>query len=301
MGDLQSRKTNLKYLLEQTRVVIGTTSNNFNMRWNMKNQTKLLTSLIVTLSFSSTALAGASYDFHMDFSKGNGHAGHAAPSSYGDKDGGSHYDDDSYVKNSYASSYSFYDNGVKLNVVAGVVGPEDNDGTGSSHKTYQGGKDGVYVGQFYGGLGVGWEINPGDLDDDYHTVDDKNGRDFLVLNFAEKVSLTKIDFDYFGPTSKSKGKSYADFQIYTKSIEGDLVYTGDIPYKWGKVDFGKGLEASDTYVIAPKADSKGRTDYFKLRAVGGKVHPTAIPSPTAALAGVALLGGLACRRRRSGK
>ncbi|MFK7788032.1 MAG: hypothetical protein AB8C95_00895 [Phycisphaeraceae bacterium] len=244
-------------------------------------------------------MAGASYDFHIDFTKGHGSANHNSPKSFGDHDGGRHYDDKSYVRKSYAHSYDFADNGVKVNVEAGVVAPKDNDGTGGTKDTYQGGSQGVYVGQFHGGLGVGWEINPGDLDDDYHTVDDKNGRDFLVLNFHEKVSLTKIDFDYFGPTSRSKGKSYADFQVYTLGIDGDLVYTGNIPYGNGKIEFDNPLAAAATYVIAPKSDRKGHTDYFKLRSVGGHAHPTAVPSPTAALAGVVLMGGLIGRRRRS--
>jgi hypothetical protein len=256
----------------------------------------ICSSTVIALGASSAAFAGASYDFYMDLSKGHGTAGQSSPNSYGN-----HSSDKSHVNNSYAYSYNFSNNGVKLNVTAGVDGPKDHSTSSSSNKTYQGGANGVYVGQFNGGLGVGWEINPGDIDDDYHTVDDKNGRDFLVLNFHEKVSLTKIDFDYFGPTSNSKGKSYADFQVYTKGIDGDLVYTGNIPYQWGKIDFGKGLAASDTYVIAPKADSNHRTDYFKLRAVGGHTHVTAVPSPTAALAGVALLGGLVCRRRRPSK
>ncbi|MBX2853098.1 MAG: hypothetical protein KTR15_15290 [Phycisphaeraceae bacterium] len=267
----------------------------------MKKKTIVCLSALTAVAVSSSAFAGASYDFHIDFSKGHGTANQSAPNSFGDHDGGSHYDDHSYIKNSYAHSYDFDDNGVKLNVEAGVVGPKDNDGTGSSSNTYQGGGNGVYVGQFYGGLGVGWEINPGDLDDDYHTVDDKNGRDFLVLNFHEKVSLTKIDFDYFGPTSSSKQQSYADFQVYIKGIDGELVYTGNIPYHWGTIEFDSPLEASDTYVIAPKADSKGRKDYFKLRAVGGHTHPSVVPTPTAALAGAVLMGGIVCRRRRRGK
>lgn len=255
---------------------------------------------VAAAAVSSSALAGAAYHFDFDFTKGHGSANHNAPKSYGDHDGGRHYDDHSYVKRSYAHSYDFVSNGVKLSVEAGVVGPRDNDGTGKSKGTYQGGGDGVYVGQFHGGLGVGWEINPGDLDDDYHTVDDKNGRDFLVLNFHEKVSLTQIDFDYFGPKSHYKNRSYADFQVYTKSIDGELVYTGNIPYKWGVINFATPFAGSDTYVIAPKADHKGRLDYFKLRGVEGHTHPTTvIPSPTAALAGVVLMGGLVSRRRRS--
>lgn len=262
----------------------------------MKHPIKQTVSTVIALGVSSVAMGGAS--FHMDFSKGSGIANYGAPGSYGDYDGGSHYDDHSFIKNSYAYSYSFKNNGVNLNVHAGVVGPRDNDGSGSSSNTFEGGADGVYVGQFYGGLGVGWEINPGDLDDDYHTVDDQNGRDFLVLKFDQKVSLTKIDFDYFGPTSSSKQKSYADFQVYTGSIDGDLVYTGDIPYRWGMIEFAEPLAASDTYVIAPEADSRHKTDYFKLRAVGGQSHTTAVPTPTAALGGALLLSGLAFRRRR---
>lgn len=251
------------------------------------------------IAVSSSALAGGLLDFHLDFNKGNGHANQSAPTTFGDRDGTRHFDDTSFVRNSYAYSYDFSGNGVNLNVQAGVVGPRDNDGTGYRSETFQGGDDGVYVGQFSGGLGVGWEINPNDLDDDYHTVDDQNGRDFLVLNFDEKVSLTKIDFDFFGPTSQRSGTSFADFQIYKDSIDGELIYTGNIPYRWGVIAFENALTASDTYVIAPRADSDGRTDYFKLRGVAGVAHPTAIPSPSAAIAGVVLLGGLACRRRRS--
>ena len=264
------------------------------------DQSCWLATAVLAISAPGTASAGESYGFYIDFTRGYGTAGTPAPSTYGDYDGGRNYDDKSYIRNSYAHSYSFYNNGVKLDVEAGVVGPVDNDGTGSSSQTFKGGNQGVYVGQFSGGLGVGWELNPGDLDDNYHTVDDSYGRDFLVLNFHEKVKLTKIDFDYYGPKSKS-GYSYADFQVYKQDIHGDLIYTGDIPsYTWGKIEFDKPLEGSSTYVIAPKADKKGYTDYFKLRAVGGHTHPTVIPSPSAALAGTVLMIGLVARRRRRG-
>lgn len=266
----------------------------------MKIQFKTLSAACLAIGVSSAAFAGAAYHFHIDFSKGNGKAYNPAPKSYGDYDGGRHYDDHSYIKNSYAHAYNFQDGHVKLNVQAGVDKPKDNDGSGYSNKTYLGGAQGVYVGQFYGGLGVGWEIKKNDLDDDYHTVDDKNGRDFLVLDFHEKVALTKIDFDYFGPTNDHRKRSYADFQVYTVGIDGELIYSGDIPYKWGKIEFAEPLKGSSTYVIAPKTNDGHKTDYFKLRAVGGYKHMTVVPSPTAALGGLLLMTGLVARRRRHG-
>lgn len=267
-----------------------------------KNNIILKLSLLLIASATTLGVHASSVtSFHIDFTSGNGTRGDRAPHTFGDYDGGHHFDDYTALYGPYADTWSFVDNGVNLEVEAGVIGPVDNDGTGSSNKTYQGGDDGVYVGQFVGGLGVGWEINDpyGDLDDDDHTVDSSNGQDFLVLNFDRDVFLTTIDLDYFGSYRYGRYRQVAQIDIFS---EGQRVFRGRINGN-GIETFAPPIVGGDTFIITPRdQSSKHITNFFKLRAIGGQVlseHPgTAIPSPTAALVGGIGMIGLITRRRR---
>lgn len=281
------------------------------------------------------ASAAASSNFHLDFSRQTDTnttltVGTLAPDTFGDRDGGRHFDDTSFIRGrTYADTLTFSDGNVSTTVQAGVSQPRDNDRSGSSSDTFQGGSQGVYVGQFYGGLGVGWEINPGDLDDDKHTADNKNGEDFLVLDFDKSVEVTELEFNYFGSLIYDWGynrfqytQDQVDVDIFTRTINNDeiedtFVGTFRIDDADGKIKFDQAI-AGDSLVIST-GDTEGwfsrgghrcykeKFEYFKLRGIsgtytngggGGGGGGSVVPTPSAALAAFAALGMMGLRRRR---
>lgn len=278
---------------------------------------------------SVPAVAGTT-PFDLDFHKYSDttvSVGTLAPDSFGDRDGGRHFDDTSFIKNNiYAHSFTFSQDSLSTTIEGGVIRPRDNDGSGSSNATYQGGDEGVYVGRFYGGLGVGWEINPYDLDDDQHTADNKRGTDFLVLDFNQVVEVKELEFNYYGSVLKKYGSNYSrteydyvDVEVFTRVFEnGGFQDTHVGSYRidddTDTIDLGdKGVEGQ-TFVISPSNSGewikingkwyKEKYEYFKLRGIAGHYTPGGgggggvVPTPSAALAAVAMLGFTAARRRR---
>lgn len=283
-------------------------------------------SAFIALTVSTTAFADGTTTFDLDFSSGSSTTtvkGQDAPSSFGN------YYNDVTASPSSAYSYTFSQGTLSTTVEAGVSKPRDNDGYPSSNKTFQGGDQGVYVGRFSGGLGVGWEINPGDLDDDKHTVDDNRGQDFLVLDFNQAVELTSMKFGYFGSWFYNKYRgwkrktNYVDVDVFTRAFENDgfddtFVGTYRIDSNTGEIEFDETIDG-ETFVVMPSAGTgekvwfdgkkyKETYEYFKLHGVSGQTTGgggggvgEAVPTPSAAIAGLVMLGLVGARRRRNGK
>lgn len=283
----------------------------------------------IALGTSAGAFADASTSFELDFSQGSSTTtvkGQDAPNSFGNA-----YDDKT-ADSSSAYSYTFSDGDLSATVEAGVIKPRDNDGSPSSSDTFQGGDQGVYVGRYNGGLGVGWEINPHDLDDDEHTADGSRGRDFLVVDFNQAVELSALTFNYYGSWFKEKythqtarSENYVDVQVFTRAFDDNNSFqdtlVGDFRINPGtdQIDFGGELIAGQTFVIMPSEGDDVVSSYFykwveehewfKLRGVSGTAlldageensNNPVVPTPNAAIAAMVMLGlaGARSRRRR---
>ena len=168
-----------------------------------------------------------------------------------------------------SSSMSFNSHGIEVVATAEATG------------------DTELVTQGFFGLGVkseGWWIFP-----DQETIDGVGEKEYLMLTFSEKVVVDKI---VFGRTDPFFGGDQAVISLDDKgpvTIDLDhlLVDTYDVAGHFSVADrTGREL----------KFTTHDKSDNYRVK----KVYvSTVIPTPSAALAGLALMGFYIARRRRS--
>lgn len=244
---------------------------------------------------AGTASADTEIPFVFDFSDGNG-SRVGSPNSFFEAPSGTSNSD-------YGHAYEFSTPDVGVTVTAGVINPTDRGGTPSETGTFEGGDEGVYVGQFAGGLGAAFGRDvAGTSDnnnDEHHTVDDKRGIDYLVLQFDQSVWLESLDFDYF--------RHFTWFNLYLDSIDdSNLLYSSQLDthigaYPGGVVTFDMpGFEGS-RFIVVPGSNYEPDSyfDSFKLSGATGHLATEIVPTPTAAAGSLALFGLVGARRRKS--
>ncbi len=143
----------------------------------------------------------------------------------------------------------------------------------------------AWIGQYDSGLGV--TNSPGDGS---HTVDGSGWTDTIWLVFNQKVTITHVWFSY---VSDHKD----DVRLLDEN--GDKIEDYDLPKMshhspyYSLLDLtGEGIMGMEFGFNAPY-----KNDDWKLAAIKVKPH-VIIPTPTAAMAGSVLLGGLALLRRK---
>ena len=181
-----------------------------------------------------------------------------------------------------ATSHAIAGDGVTITATATSYNPHD----GSTHD--------AYVGQYSHGLGVtnnvtlketkwGSRYNVGDGS---HTVDGKGWDDTVWLSFDKEFEVTGAIFTYVAD-------KYEDVRV----IDADGIILGDYNLS-GISDCGVAcLDLSDLGFTGKKIGftAYGDGDSWKLAGVKG----TAVPTPSAAAAGLLGLAAVAGRRRKT--
>ncbi|MEM6458192.1 MAG: hypothetical protein AAF710_02240 [Planctomycetota bacterium] len=167
-------------------------------------------------------------------------------------------------------------------------------GTAYDPKTKKTYSHNVYVGQYGGGLGVSngvskkkfWGQTYLSSSDGSHTVDGKGYNDTLWLSFSKPFQMVGAAFTHVG-------KYYEDVKV----VDGDGYTLGwydlsSLANKWGHAY----LDLSGLDYTGDKIGftAVGNYDSWKLKAVKGH----AVPTPSAAAAGLLGLAALSARRRR---
>ena len=184
-----------------------------------------------------------------------------------------------------APSYEFtHDDGTKITATASAWDP-------NAKKTKE-----AYVGQYIIGLGVtnsvtehqGWHGTYYSSNDGSHAVDGKGYDDTLWLNFDRAFDVIGAMFSYVDKNDDVKIVD-ENHNVLGNFDLGDYNFLG-----FAYLDLSS-LNFSGTK-IGFKAT--GNNDNFKVKGIKGSATPNAVPTPTAAAAGILGLGALITRRRR---
>ena len=161
----------------------------------------------------------------------------------------------------------------------------DITATATSHQPGRNIHHDSQVGQYLFGLGVTNTQKTRSLGKDSHKVDGKGWNDTVWLEFSESFSLEKVLF------------SYVDCNDDVRIVDQDhnvlaQINLGHQPGIWGFVN----VDVSGFNIAGSKIGftAFGSNDDWKLKGVQGH----AVPTPSAAAAGVLGLAALAARRRR---
>lgn len=158
------------------------------------------------------------------------------------------------------------------------------------------------LGQWGAGLGVGG--------DDSHTVDNRNGLDYVLFEFSENVNPLSVFLRSFNPSGPLNGDTDIQFWVGNASVDNDPNTTDFTSIDFASLMFGgtnyggrssrlanldTDLTGNALLVGASKAGN--RKDSFKIKTLS--VERASVPDTgsTLALLGFGLVGLLATRRR----
>ncbi len=141
-----------------------------------------------------------------------------------------------------------------------------------------------HVGQYWSGLGATNSIGKKGKDGS-HQIDGSGHKDIVWLEFSESFALESALF------------SYVDCNDDVRLYDGDMNNLGDVDLHQNGSIFGFAkIDLSSLNIIGNKIGfaAIGSNDDFKLKGVTGH----AVPTPSAAAAGILGLAALSARRRR---